>query len=595
VSRGIISPDEHHASGAGEQLLRLAGRGWRLFPCEARGKKPLIAKWPDQATSDPKRIGSWLYQSPDCNWAAVTGAESGFFVLDVDGEQGQQSLCSLAGGRELAGGQELIPETLRVKTGCGAHLYFLCPENVPIRNSAGTLGPGLDVRGEGGYVIVPPSVHPNGHVYRWLDEGKNTCLAPAPSWLLERLAPSPETKAKPQRGTSILDGQRNASLTSVAGTMRRRGMSNEAILAALLAENVSRCKPPLPDGEVTGIARSVSRYQPDQPGGSGLRLVCAAEVQPEDPRWCVEPFIPQGRLSLLVGDPGIGKTWVAEAIAADLTQGRKPFSRTTCDAANVLFLSNEDAPEDIRRRFDLLGGDPAKLFLEPADGATFLLANIGGFEELITRYGPVLVVVDTVASHFGADVDSHKTNEVASVLSPLAQLAQRHDVAILGLHHLTKGAAARSIYRVQGSIGFVASARSVLALGPDPENPERRILCHLKANSGPLGDSQTFTLANGIFRWTGKSSLRGDDVLAPDPTPEDKCKLDEAVEFLRETLSDGPRPSKEVQAEATQQGISLATVRRAMKKVGVEKRKEGYQGQWVLEIKGAHAAPETKT
>ena len=257
MSRGIISPAEQPSSEAGTQVLRLTRRGWRLFPCEARGKRPLIVDWPSKASCDPDRIGSWLNQWPNCNWAVVTGAESGFFVLDVDGEQGQQSL------RSLAGGWEQVPETLAVKTASCGHLYFRWPENVEIRNSAGKLGLGLDIRGEGGYVIVPPSVHPSGHTYHWLGQGEHTPLAPAPPWLLERLAQSPAgtTSSAPKRDTPILDGQRNVSMASLAGTMRRRDMTPDAILAALLAENAARCKPPLPEAEVRNIARSVSRYK----------------------------------------------------------------------------------------------------------------------------------------------------------------------------------------------------------------------------------------------------------------------------------------------------------------------------------------------
>jgi putative DNA primase/helicase len=173
---------------------------------------------------------------------------------------------------------------------------------------------------------------------------------------------------------------------------------------------------------------------------------------------------------------------------------------------------------------------------------------------------------------------------VASVLSPLSQLAQRWDVAILGLCHLTKGMAVRSLYRVQGSIAFVACARSVMAIGTDPEEPSKRILCHLKANVGPLGESHAFTLEGGVLRWVGKSDLQAGDVLGPEPSREDRSALDEAIRFLLEFLAAGPRPSKEVQAEAKAQGISLATIRRAEPKAGVERRKTGYQGQWVLEL-----------
>jgi hypothetical protein len=254
-----------------EAVLRLASRGLRLFPVQARSKHPLIAAWPQQATSEPQRLREWMQKYPDCNWGLATGRGSGIFVLDVDGDHG------LATIEELRKHGYELPVTLTVKTARGYHFYFRYPEDALIRNSAGKLGAGLDIRGDGGYVLCPPSVHPSGADYQWMDE---VALALAPDWLLERLnAPPPSTSAPGSDGNDVIpEGKRNASLASLAGTMRKRGMTLGAIEAALLTENVERCKPPLPEAEVRRIASSISRHEPAGP-------IVARSITAASPRW----------------------------------------------------------------------------------------------------------------------------------------------------------------------------------------------------------------------------------------------------------------------------------------------------------------------
>lgn len=210
-----------------EEVLRLAGRGFRLFPVEPRGKRPLILKWQDKATCDVETLLVWAGQHPGCNWGLACGPDSGVFVLDVDGDKGAAAICELCS----TFGEEWM-DTLIATTARGRHLYYQCPEGAEIRNSASKLAPGLDVRGAGGYVIVPPSVHPSGHEYNWVCE--DAPVAPAPAWLLERLS-APARKSTPISDHNIPKGGRNASLTSLAGTMQRRGVTREAIEAALLS------------------------------------------------------------------------------------------------------------------------------------------------------------------------------------------------------------------------------------------------------------------------------------------------------------------------------------------------------------------------
>ena len=209
---------------------------------------------------DAQWILEWWSAYADANVGVATGDASGFFVLDIDTKGGGHDTLI-----NLMGRHGELPETWVVETGSGGlHLFFRMPDGIDVRNSAGAVGPGVDVRGNGGYVVAPPSLHASGRRYRWENHPKETPLADAPDWLLERMGPrrSGAIGRRPMLPRRIPEGERNHWLTSAAGTMRRRGFSPAAIEAALLVENGGRCDPPLDDREVARIAWSVGRYDP---------------------------------------------------------------------------------------------------------------------------------------------------------------------------------------------------------------------------------------------------------------------------------------------------------------------------------------------
>jgi hypothetical protein len=253
-------PTERSRSQTHEMsVLDLASRGFQLFPVEVRGKQPLITEWPAKATSDPETVQTWMKQHVGCNWGLACGSGSGVFVLDFDGTEGTAAIHGIS---ERHG--ENWTRTLSVKTARGRHFYFKYPVVAVIRNSVSKLARGLDVRGEGGYVLVPPSIHPSGAIYLWMGNGGDEQIMPAPAWLLERLAAGAR-RMNPTLavdGNVIPEGQRNATLAKLAGAMRRHGMTPQAIEAALMIDNEGRCRPPLPETEVREIVRSVSRYAP---------------------------------------------------------------------------------------------------------------------------------------------------------------------------------------------------------------------------------------------------------------------------------------------------------------------------------------------
>ena len=262
--------------------------GWPVFPlyiprtpsrcscgnarCPSIGKHPRTPHGLKDATTDLTIIKKTGVFWTDSNIGVVTGTASGLVVLDVDPRHGGDESLD-----RLEHQHGALPVTVEAKTGGGGrhlffqhpggggrHLLFLDPDvsYIPSR----TIAPGLDVKADGGYVVVYPSLHPTGQRYMW----KRSCapsetpLASLPSWLLPMVTKKPHGSSLECAGGElpIPSGTRNNTLTSFAGTMRRRGMTEAAIAAALQVENRLRCKPPLPPAEVQCIAKSVARYAP---------------------------------------------------------------------------------------------------------------------------------------------------------------------------------------------------------------------------------------------------------------------------------------------------------------------------------------------
>lgn len=238
--------------------------GIPIFPARTN-KTPYTARGFKEATTDEKTICAWWQKHPDAGIGVPTGETSGWLVIDSDPRHGGDvSLCALF---EQHGE---LPETLEAETGGGGHhIIFQYPKGSNIRNSAGKLGEGLDVRAEGGYAIVAPSLHGSGRRYRWRNEN---APAPAPDWLLELLAvgqeistmPSAKTRSQVESSMENVDligeGSRNDTLFKIGCSMRGKGADFAEIEAELSKINAHRCLPPLPESEVQKIAHSAANY-----------------------------------------------------------------------------------------------------------------------------------------------------------------------------------------------------------------------------------------------------------------------------------------------------------------------------------------------
>lgn len=334
-----------------DEVLRYAAKGWRVFPCRPKGKEPMTPSGFQAATTDNEKIRYWWKSYPDTNIGLATG--NGLYVLDIDGPEGELSLQD-----------KKIPEGPQVKTGKGRHCYFRTDE--PLRSFVGRL-PHVDGRGEGGYVIAPPSIHPSGAEYQWVEGTEDLPLPECPVWLADLAkqkatpAPSPRTGGE---GQAILAGQRNASLTSLAGTMRKRGMSAEAIGAALLEENRNRCDPPLPEDEVRRIAASVARYAPGGEDDADLRAKAArAGVSIEQARLLLqsaEDVDPLQRLSAVFRVP------VAEVLLE--VQGESRNFRLVLEGGRTVPLGSGEDLHTLRKvRGRLLDHERVTLDCKPKE------------------------------------------------------------------------------------------------------------------------------------------------------------------------------------------------------------------------------------
>lgn len=361
---------------------------------------------------------------------------------------------------------------------------------------------------------------------------------------------------------------------------------------------VERTFPPLDEGEM-GTA-------PSAPGAGRVVLVCGDALTPEPVRWLWNHWLALGKLHILAGAPGQGKTTIALAMAATVTIGGRWPDGSRSDKGNILVWSGEDDPADtLLPRLLASGADRSRChFIQGTRGDDGSVQpfdpsrDLAALRSAIAEIGGVrLLVVDPVVS--AVTGDSHKNTEVRRALQPLVDLAAACDCAVLGITHFAKGGqGVDPAQRVVGSVAFTAVARVVLVAakvkGEDGE--DKRILARSKSNIGPDDGGFEYHLEQreplpGIpascIAW-GKAVDGTARELLTDPGEDGQDDgQDDAQSFLRGLLADGPKPVKEIFKDADGAGYSRDQVRRASVKLGVEKRKTGMNGGWVWALGAA--------
>ena len=312
-----------------------------------------------------------------------------------------------------------------------------------------------------------------------------------------------------------------------------------------------------------------------------LKLIRMDEVPVEQVRWIWPPYIPAGKITIVQGDPGEGKTTFVLALAALLTRGDPlPGSIARNEPINVIYQTAEDGLADtIKPRLLAAGADCSRVLVID-ESAQELTLNDERLELAVQRTGAKLVILDPLQAYLGGGVDMHRANEVRPIFKRLASMAERTGCAVILIGHMNKAQGTKGAYRGLGSIDFRAAARSVLLVGRARDDQVLRIVAHDKCSLAPEGQSIAFEIGEtGAVIWRGFCDVTADALLSGVGAVQTKTAR--AEDMLRDLLT-SPMSSGEVFRCAAALGISERTVKNAKRNAGVITEKQG--GQWVCRL-----------
>lgn len=333
-----------------------------------------------------------------------------------------------------------------------------------------------------------------------------------------------------------------------------------------------------------------------------------SDVKAEPISWLWQGRIARGKVSMIAGNPGLGKSQLTCAMAAVVTTGGCwPVDHSPCDIGNVVFVSGEDdAADTIRPRLEAAGADISRCFIldmvrdVDRDGGQrqrsfSLQSDIPALAAMLAEIGgAALVVIDPISAYLGG-TDSHKNADVRALLDPLGKFASQWNAAVVCVSHLNKGGGnGEALARVTGSLAFVAAARAVFVVVKDKEDERRRLFLTAKNNIGNDSEGLAYqvrgvTLDNGIctswVKWEAEPvTISADEAMRAPMQDDDGGTLADAKQFLQGLLADGALPTKAIKADADGAGYSWSTIRRAQKELGIEAVKEGMKGGWVWKL-----------
>lgn len=381
----------------------------------------------------------------------------------------------------------------------------------------------------------------------------------------------------------------------VAEKSLRRSMLEAARQAAWLAhdEDVPAEELPRRSAALFELAPRLSSRVP-----AALRL---SDLRPEKVSWLWPGRLPYGKLTILDGDPGLGKSCIGFDLAARLTTGQRTPTGETLREAPVIVCSAEDGLADtILPRVLGAGGDPSRVFVpqlansRSQERLPVLPDDVVALERLAEKTGARLLLLDPLFAFLSGSLKSFVDQDVRAALTPLARMAERTGVAVLVIRHLRKQSGA-AIYAGGGSIGITGAARSVLMAGRDPRDADRRVIASVKSNlcapAAPLG-YRMIPSPDGLtvrIEWLGEvEGVTADDLAAPSGgRDEDRDTAEECAEWLRHTLQEGPQPSLAVEEAARAKGFSRAQLARARARLGARAFRvggAGASGSWRIAI-----------
>lgn len=346
---------------------------------------------------------------------------------------------------------------------------------------------------------------------------------------------------------------------------------------------VLKQKDKLPDGKYIS-RRIMLRGESEKKAVPMIRM---SEVQQTEVEWFWHPYIPFGKLTIIQGNPGEGKTFFAMQLAAACTNRKFLPQMVPFEPFNMIFQTAEDGLGDtVKPRLLSAEADLERVLVIDDANNPLTLAD-ERIENAIRENHARLVIIDPLQAFLGANVDMNRANEVRPIFRRLADVAQATNCAIVMIGHLNKAAGSQSTYRGLGSIDITAVVRSLLFIGKVKTDPTTRVIVHEKSSLAPPGQSLAFSLGDEKgFRWIGAYDISAEDLLAGGEGNKTELKQEQAVKLIDEFLSEGRKVSiAEINKEAAERGISERTVRLARNSMGDKIASERQGKDWWIWFK----------
>ena len=314
-----------------------------------------------------------------------------------------------------------------------------------------------------------------------------------------------------------------------------------------------------------------------------LKMIRMSEVQSQEIEWLWYPFIPYGKLTIIQGDPGDGKTTMVLNLAAKLSKGEAlDENMKVTEPVNVIYQAAEDGLADtVKPRLELAGADCERIIvIDESDKSLSMVDE--RLEQAIVRTGARLLILDPIQAYLGGGMDMNRANEARDMTKKLGALAEKTKCAIILIGHMNKASGNKAAYRGMGSIDFFAVARSVLLVGRVEGESNTRAVVQIKNNLAAFGHPKAFALSEDGFKWLGDYEITVDEVLGG-ITPKAN-KMEQAKQMLRELAeTQSAVLSNEIFDRANELGISKRTLENAKKELGVQTRKINNAWYWELD------------
>lgn len=446
-----------------EWALYYASMGLAVFPLRPKDKRPATVNGCKAATTNKEQIADWWDKHPDSNIGIATGRLSGGLVvidLDIDENKGVNGYDSLKAWQRENGE---LQETWQSITGRGGyHLLYMSASTH--KNRVG-LYEGIDIRGDGGYIVAPPSIHPNGRKYEWEQGPDEIAIAQADRRVADLLNGTVSKKQEKQDFPpmeKIPEGCRTDAMVRLVGRLKGDGLADESIRAAVRSENEKLCVPPLTERELEKtVFPALSRgWQAERPYAAvtdngktrpvkkqNLEMVTMDSVEEKAPDWLIMDYVPRYQITSLAGDGGSGKTTVWCALAAAISSEKMPFLVDGFgipfkdDPQKVMFFSAEDSYEyTLKRRLRKNGAKMENIMSIDIADERFQDVKFSSpfLEQLLEKHRPVLCIFDPIQAFVPPDIRMGDRNAMRSCLAPLIGYGEKYGTTFLIIEHANK-------------------------------------------------------------------------------------------------------------------------------------------------------------